>query len=190
MSASARLSLPFLSPGQAQKEFFHNEALQTLDLLVAPAVEEGPRDAPPASPNIGACYLVGASPSGDWVGKSMCIAGYTSGGWRLIQPTEGMTAYTSSPRARRQLTVRVRGKSPRVSWRRYLARAVVQMWMSRRAPRSNRFLLRYDITALSKANRFIILVTDLQLMLFSNRRGQSRTCAATGALIMCSRGSN
>ena len=96
MSASARLSLPFLSPGQAQKEFFHNEALQTLDLLVAPAVEEGPRDAPPASPNIGACYLVGASPSGDWVGKSMCIAGYTSGGWRLIQPTEGMTAYVKS----------------------------------------------------------------------------------------------
>jgi len=96
MSASARLSLPFLSPGQAQKEFFHNEALQTLDLLVAPAVEEGPRDAPPASPTIGACYLVGASPSGDWVGKSMCIAGYTSGGWRLIQPTEGMTAYVKS----------------------------------------------------------------------------------------------
>ena len=96
MSASARLSLPFLSPGQAQKAFFHNEALQTLDLLVAPAVEEGPRDAPPASPNIGACYLVGASPSGDWVGKSMCIAGYTSGGWRLIQPTEGMTAYVKS----------------------------------------------------------------------------------------------
>ena len=96
MSASARLSLPFLSPGQAQKEFFHNEALQTLDLLVAPAVEEGPRDAPPASPTIGACYRVGASPSGDWVGKSMCIAGYTSGGWRLIQPTEGMTAYVKS----------------------------------------------------------------------------------------------
>jgi len=26
----------------------------------------------------------------------MCIAGYTSGGWRLIQPTEGMTAYVKS----------------------------------------------------------------------------------------------
>ncbi len=39
MSATPRLSLPFIVPGQAQKELFHNEALQLLDVLVAGAVE-------------------------------------------------------------------------------------------------------------------------------------------------------
>ena len=93
MSGSARLDLPFLSVGQAQKEFVHNEALQTLDLLVAPAVHEAPRFDPPPSPAVGSCYLVGASPIGDWAGKPHCVAAYTSGGWRFVAPTEGMTAY-------------------------------------------------------------------------------------------------
>ena len=35
MNGTPRLSLPFLSPGQAQKEFTHNEALQILDAVVA-----------------------------------------------------------------------------------------------------------------------------------------------------------
>src|SRR5438105_5592827 len=96
MSGTARLSLPFLSPGQAQKEFFHNEALQTLDLLTACAVEEPPRSAPPASPPVGACYIVGSSPTGSWAGKGQSIAGYSSGGWRFVSPVDGMTAYVKS----------------------------------------------------------------------------------------------
>ena len=50
MSSTTRLHLPFLSAGQAQKEFSHNEALQALDFLVAGAVEEGPRNDPPTAP--------------------------------------------------------------------------------------------------------------------------------------------
>ena len=63
MSASPRLGLPFLSVGQAQKEFTHNEALQVLDSLVAGAVEEPPRASPPASPALGACYIIDAAPA-------------------------------------------------------------------------------------------------------------------------------
>ena len=85
-----------LSVGQAQKEFTHNEALQALDLIVAAAVEEAPRSSPPASPVAGACYIVGSSPSGAWAGKPQCIAGYTSGGWRFIPATDGMTAYVKA----------------------------------------------------------------------------------------------
>ena len=48
MDASARLALPFLVPGQAQKEFFHNEALQLLDIIVQPAVEGAARNDPPS----------------------------------------------------------------------------------------------------------------------------------------------
>ena len=39
MAGTPRLALPLLSVGQAQKEFTHNESLQTLDLLVAGTVE-------------------------------------------------------------------------------------------------------------------------------------------------------
>jgi len=68
-------------------------ALQTLDILVAPAVEQPPQTSPPPSPLPGACYLVAASPTGAWAGKPQCVAAYTSGGWRFITPVEGMTAY-------------------------------------------------------------------------------------------------
>jgi len=93
MGATPRLALPFLTAGQAQKELVHNEALQIIDLVAAGAVEEAPRVDPAASPLPGNCYIVSAAPSGAWVGKPHSVAAYTSGGWRFIEPVEGMTLY-------------------------------------------------------------------------------------------------
>jgi hypothetical protein len=73
-----------------------NESLQTLDSLVAGAVEEPPRDDPPPSPVIGECYISGAAPTGAWAGSPLCLAAYTSVGWRLTAPQEGMTFYVRS----------------------------------------------------------------------------------------------
>ena len=96
MTATSKFALPFLSPGQAQKEFTHNEALQTLDIVASLAVEEGPRIDPPASPLTGACYIVAASATGAWAGQSQSVAGFTSGGWRFVTPVEGMSAYVKA----------------------------------------------------------------------------------------------
>lgn len=96
MGASARLSLPLLAAGQAQKEVVHNEALQALDLMVAAAVEAPPSGAPPGSPQVGKTYIVGAGASGAWSGQDGCLAGYTAGGWRFVAPREGMLAYVIS----------------------------------------------------------------------------------------------
>jgi hypothetical protein len=96
MGSTPRLGLPLLSPGQAQKEFFHNEALQALDALVAAAVEELPRASPPASPVLGASYIIASTPTGVWAGHAQCIAAFTSGGWRYLAPFEGVTAYVRS----------------------------------------------------------------------------------------------
>jgi hypothetical protein len=96
MSATPRLSLPLLSAGQAQKEIFHNEALQSLDSLVEGTVEQLPAPAPPASPALGACYIVGDNPTDAWAGMPQCVAAWTTGGWRFFQPFEGMTFYVSS----------------------------------------------------------------------------------------------
>lgn len=71
-------------------------ALQVLDVLVAAAVEGPPLAAPPATPVIGKCYIVGTSPSGAWAGHSADLAAYTSGGWRFVAPREGMGVHVAS----------------------------------------------------------------------------------------------
>jgi hypothetical protein len=93
MAGTPRLDLPFISVGQAQKEFTHNESLQTLDILVAGAIEEPPRATPPAAPSVGACYVVGTPATDAWAGRAGSIAAWTSGGWRFEPPTDGMTLY-------------------------------------------------------------------------------------------------
>jgi hypothetical protein len=93
MAGTPRLALPFLSVGQAQKEFTHNESLQTLDILVAGAVEQQPLATPPASPALGACYIVDAGATDAWTGKSQFVAAWTTGGWRFVPPIEGMLLY-------------------------------------------------------------------------------------------------
>ena len=62
-------------------------------MLVGGAVEEPPRATPPASPVLGACYIVAAGATDDWAGKSQCVSAWTSGGWRFVAPVEGMTLY-------------------------------------------------------------------------------------------------
>ena len=96
MSATHRLALPHILPGQAQKELFHNEALQALDLVVAAAVEEPPRADPPSSPAVGSCYIVAAPPTGAWAGRAGCIAGMTLAGWRFVTPMDGLAALIRS----------------------------------------------------------------------------------------------
>ena len=96
MVATARLSLPLLSAGQAQKELVHNEALQAIDMLVAAAVEEPPLAAPPAAPAVGATYIVASVPSGDWTGKAHYLACFTAGRWRFATARDGMVAFVRS----------------------------------------------------------------------------------------------
>lgn len=68
-------------------------ALQTLDVLVAAAVEGLPTATPPAVPVVGRCYIVASSPTGAWAGQAQQLAAFTSGGWRFIVPFEGMSVF-------------------------------------------------------------------------------------------------
>lgn len=95
---SARLALPLLQAGQAQKDITHNEALTRLDLAVAAAVKDAGGNVPPAAPDEGACWLVGPAPTGDWAGHAATLAGWTAGGWRFVVPTEGMTVWNEASR--------------------------------------------------------------------------------------------
>jgi hypothetical protein len=94
--ATARFALPFIAPGQAQKELFHNEALARIDLLLGMAVEAIGLDTPPAAPAIGQCWVAGAAPTGDWAGQAGAIAGWTDGGWRFVAPRVGTMLWSIS----------------------------------------------------------------------------------------------
>lgn len=87
---SSRLALPLLAAGQAQKETTHNEALILLDLLTHPVVESAELTAPPATPVTGQMWLVPDAPTGVWSGQAGRLAAMTEGGWRYIDPFEGL----------------------------------------------------------------------------------------------------
>jgi hypothetical protein len=91
---TARLALPLLQPGQAQKEATHNEALTLLDLAVQASVTAVGTNVPPAAPAVGSAWIVGTAPTGGWVGQARAIAGWTASGWRFLAPREGMTAWS------------------------------------------------------------------------------------------------
>lgn len=101
---SARFSLPYILPGQAQKELFHNEALAVIDAALHPAVEGAPIATPPDGPALGQCWLVGAGASGAWAGKEGKLAAWTSGGWRFVAPQTGMCAWDKSAAFHRRWT--------------------------------------------------------------------------------------
>ena len=90
MSVTARLNLPLLVPGQAQKELFHNEALQALDMIVNAVVSPGVMNNPPDNPETGSAYIVGPVPTGDWDGHGNAIACWTEGGWRYCDAFHGL----------------------------------------------------------------------------------------------------
>jgi len=92
---SVRFALPFIMPGQAQKEAYHNEALAAIDGLLHPAVE-GIASEPPANPAEGSCWIVGAEASGAWAGQDGRIALFSAGGWRFLAPVTGMSAWDES----------------------------------------------------------------------------------------------
>ena len=91
---TARLALPLLQPGQAQKETTHNEALALLDIAVQASVVAVGTNVPPIAPVAGQAWVIGATPLGAWEGQARIIAGWTTSGWRFVVPGEGMAVWS------------------------------------------------------------------------------------------------
>lgn len=91
-SSTPALGLPLLFAGQAQKEFFVNEALCLLDALHARVVTAS-QPAPPVSAVDGASYRVTATATGAWAGKEGRLAVLVGGAWHFVAPAEGMVVF-------------------------------------------------------------------------------------------------
>lgn len=96
--ATPRFNLPLIVPGQAQKEFFHNEALARIDAALHAAVEAAGLPEPPAAPQEGQAWVVGPEPAGAWAGEADALAMWTASGWRFVAPAEGMTVWNRAQR--------------------------------------------------------------------------------------------
>lgn len=83
MDRTARLSLPYLSPSQAQKHVTLNEALTALDALVQLTVASRTLPLAP-EPSDGTCQIV---PDGE--PSAGHIAQFADGNWRVISPAAG-----------------------------------------------------------------------------------------------------
>ncbi len=95
MTTTPNLQLPYLIAAQAQKHVTHNEALRALDAIVHLSVLDRDLTAPPASPADGDRYLVAASATGAWSGKSGSVAAFQDGAWAFYQPRAGWIAFVA-----------------------------------------------------------------------------------------------
>lgn len=94
-TATPRFGLPLLFAGQAQKEFYVNEAHSLTDVLLHCACQ-GETAAPPAAPSEGDTWLVAPGASGDWTGHDGKVAAFQSGTWLFVPPNDGMNVFDRS----------------------------------------------------------------------------------------------
>lgn len=95
MNITPHLSMPYLSPGQAQKHVTVNESLQRLDAVVQLAVVSAETLAQPASPEDGDIYILPAGKTGpQWSAfANGSLAYYRDGAWEEVAPRPGWLAW-------------------------------------------------------------------------------------------------
>lgn len=91
-SSTPNIGLPLLIAGQAQKEFFVNQALAIIDALDRRAVVAS-MSQPPSDPGEGSCYRVTAPAAQAWEGCEDHIAVQVAGAWHLVPPRDGMRLF-------------------------------------------------------------------------------------------------
>jgi hypothetical protein len=61
-----------------------------LDSLVHGCCPGAPSNNPPQNPELGLSYICGAAATGAWTGHSHYLACWTQGGWRFVEPFDGL----------------------------------------------------------------------------------------------------
>lgn len=93
MDFSAKLTLPYLLPNQAQKHVTMNESLRRLDAIVQLSVLSAAHTMPPDDPVEGDRYLVAVSGAGAWTGFDGQIASFQDAAWAFYPPQTGWVAW-------------------------------------------------------------------------------------------------
>jgi Protein of unknown function (DUF2793) len=94
-SSTPAIGLPLLIAGQAQKEFFVNQAMCILDALLSRVATDS-RPSPPPSANEGDCFRITAPAAAAWAGHEDKLAVLIGGDWHFVAPREGMQVFDLS----------------------------------------------------------------------------------------------
>lgn len=92
MEETSNLKMPLLVQSQANKELVHNEALIIIDALLNNNVIIKGINTPPQNINNGDLYIIGSSPTDDFLDHAGELAFYFNG-WHFIQPKAGLTLF-------------------------------------------------------------------------------------------------
>jgi hypothetical protein len=101
VTTTPRLALPYILAQQAQKEVTHAAALNRLDALVQPVVQQVGLNAPPGSPADGQCWIIGTSPTGAWAGQANRLVQRIGGAWLFHAPFVGLVAFDAATLSQR-----------------------------------------------------------------------------------------
>ncbi|MDH0335205.1 DUF2793 domain-containing protein [Metapseudomonas otitidis] len=96
MTQSAKLELEYLQ-NSAANQILANTTFALLDQLVQAGAVDKDLSAPPGSPANGSLYIVAASATGAWVGKSGQLAFWLTSvnAWSFITPKEGFLVHVN-----------------------------------------------------------------------------------------------
>lgn len=89
MATTPHLTITLLEQAQAQKEVTVNEALFRIDAVLNSGANDKDLTTPPANPAAGDVYIIPASATGVWAGKTGQVA-YFDQIWRFILPNAGL----------------------------------------------------------------------------------------------------
>ena len=96
MSNTPNLGLAYVMAAQAQKHVVVNEALRKLDALVHLSVASRTTTIPPTSPTNGVRYIIPASATGAWAGKTNQLAAWQDTAWQFFTPQKGWIAWVEA----------------------------------------------------------------------------------------------
>ena len=99
MDFSAKLTLPYILPNQAQKHVTMNESLRRLDALVQISVISMDETDPPTTPSDGDRYVPAGPSTGDWAGVEGHLVAYQDGAWEVFAPQIGWMAWVEADAA-------------------------------------------------------------------------------------------
>lgn len=93
---TARIGLPLVQAGQAQKHVTVNEALARIDALLPLVIAERDRTTPPEMAADGTVWAVPAGATGAWAGQDGRLALAGNGGWTFVAPHRGWRAFLAA----------------------------------------------------------------------------------------------
>jgi hypothetical protein len=94
MATTPHLTITLLEQAQAQKEVTVNEALFRIDAVLNSGANDKDLSTPPANPAAGDVYIIPASATGVWAGKTGQVA-YFDQIWRFILPNPGLMLWVT-----------------------------------------------------------------------------------------------